>query len=267
MPHVVVIGPGRAGGSLAAALADAGWSLAAAVGRGDDLAAGVAGADVVVIATPDDAVAAVAADLVGVTDAVVVHLSGSLGLDALSGHQRRACLHPLVSLPSPEVGARRLRGAWFAVAGDPVAVAMVESLGGRHVAVADDDRPAYHAAACIASNHLVALLAQVERVAATAGVPLEPYLDLVRGTVDNVAELGCADALTGPAARGDHATLDRHRAVLAPDELEAYDAMVRAAERLAAQRRTAPRHPPTAPAPAPRSADGPDPSGPVHDDG
>jgi predicted short-subunit dehydrogenase-like oxidoreductase (DUF2520 family) len=98
--------------------------------------------------------------------------------------------------------------------------------------VADADRAAYHAAAAIASNHLVALLGQVERVAARAGVPLEAYLDLVRVTLDNVAEMGPAAALTGPVARGDWATVERHRAALPADELVAYDAMVAAARRL-----------------------------------
>jgi len=231
---VVIVGPGRAGGSLARALADAGWDVAAPVGRHDDLLSAVAGAAVVVIATPDAAVAPVAAQLVGHTDAVVVHLAGSLGLDVLAGHPRAGCLHPLVSLPSPEVGAQRLVGAWFATAGDPVVGDVVAALGGRAVAVADDDRAAYHAAACIASNHLVALLGQVARVAEGIGMPLDPYLDLARGSLDNVAALGPRAALTGPAARGDEATLDRHRAVLDAGELAAYDALADLARRLAA---------------------------------
>jgi len=234
-PRVVVIGAGRAGGAFARALAAVGWDVAEPVGRNDDAAAAVRGADVVIIATPDDAVAAVSASLVGLTDGVVMHVSGSLGLEVLTGHQRVGCVHPLVSLPSPDVGARRLVGAWFAVAGDHVTVDIVDALHGRHVQVADEDRAAYHAAACIAANHLVALLAQVERVAATAGVPLDTYMDLVRTTVENVAELGCADALTGPAARGDAATIARHRAAMDSGELEAYDAMVRLAQRLAGQ--------------------------------
>ena len=98
---------------------------------------------------------------------MVVHLSGSLGLDVLAPHPRRAALHPLVPLPDPEVGAGRLAaGVTFAVAGDPVAGRDGRALGGRPVAVADADRAAYHAAACIAANHVVALLGQVERVAA-----------------------------------------------------------------------------------------------------
>ena len=118
---------------------------------------------------------------------------------------------------TPELGARAARGgAWFAVAGRPARRprSSPRSAAGRSRSPTTD-RAAYHAAACIASNHLVALLGQVERVGATAGVPLEAYLDLVRATVDNVAALGPAAALTGPAARGDGATIDRHLAALA----------------------------------------------------
>ena len=230
---LVVIGPGRAGGSLAAALASAGWEVLPSVGHHDDPVAGVAGAALVVIATPDAAVAGVSASLVGHTDAVVLHLAGSLGLDALAGHPRAGCLHPLVSLPSPEVGAQRLVGAWFAVAGDPVVSGIVAALGGRAIELADADRAAYHAAACIASNHLVALMGQVARVAASAGMPVEPYLDLARGSLDNVAALGPQAALTGPAARGDEATLERHRRAIAAEERPAYDALAELARRLA----------------------------------
>jgi predicted short-subunit dehydrogenase-like oxidoreductase (DUF2520 family) len=109
----------------------------------------------------------------------------------------------------------------------------VELLGGRAFEVSDEHRAAYHAAAVIASNHLVALLSQAERVAAAAGVPLEAYLDLVRATVDNVADLGPAAALTGPAARGDWDTIERHLLAMHPDERPAYEALAHAARRLA----------------------------------
>jgi len=97
-----------------------------------------------------------------------------------------------------------------------------------------DQRAGYHAAACIASNHLVALLGQVQRVAANVGLPLEAFLPLARGALDDVELLGPTGALTGPAARGDLATIDRHRQVLHPAELEGYDAGVDLARRLAA---------------------------------
>jgi len=139
-------------------------------------------------------------------------------------------------MPNPDVGASRLQGAWFALAGDPFVRTVVDALGGQWFTVADEDRAAYHAAACIASNHLVALLGQAERVGAAAGVPREAFVDLVRATVENVAALGPARALTGPAARGDVDTLDRHRAALDPSELEAYDAMVLLARRLVTEK-------------------------------
>jgi predicted short-subunit dehydrogenase-like oxidoreductase (DUF2520 family) len=236
---VRVVGPGRAGGALGLVLAAAGWRVAEPVRHGDDPAAAAAGVDVVVIATPDAAVAEVAGAVVARGEVTVVHLAGSLGLDVLAPHEHRAAVHPLTSLPDADTGARRLRGAWFATAASTaragaVVDAIVGACAGRTLRVADADRAAYHAAACIASNHLVGLLGQVERVAATVGVPLEAYLDLVRATVENVAELGPAAALTGPAARGDEPTLERHRGALAADERPGYEAGVALARRLVA---------------------------------
>ncbi len=145
-------------------------------------------------------------------------------------------MHPLVALPDSERGAERLRsGVWFATAGDPLISELVAELGGHEFTIADEARAGYHAAAAIASNHLVALLGQAERVGATAGVPFEALMALVRATVHNVDELGPAAALTGPAARGDNDTIDRHRAALANDELAAYDALVAEARRLAGE--------------------------------
>lgn len=228
-----LVGPGRAGSSLADALVAVGWTDRGRLGRGDDVTTAADDVDVLIIATPDGAIAGVAAAVEPAATTVVLHLAGSVGLDALAPHPRRGALHPLMALPNAAVGAARLReGAWFAVAGDPLVSEIVRELGGRSFEIADADRAAYHAAACIASNHLVALMGQVERVARTVGVPFEAYLDLVRATVDNVDALGPTGALTGPAARGDWTTIERHRAALDPGELAAYDAMVAAARRL-----------------------------------
>jgi predicted short-subunit dehydrogenase-like oxidoreductase (DUF2520 family) len=240
LPTFRVVGPGRAGRSLQLAFERVGWRALAPLGRGDDLTDAAAGADVVVIATPDGAIASTAAAIRPVGGVAVVHLAGSLGLDVLAPHQRRASVHPLVALPDPIAGAQRLIGAWFAVAGDPVARDIVAALDGRAIEVPDDKRALHHAAAVIASNHLVALLGQVERVAADAGVPLEAYLDLVRATVDNVAALGPRDALTGPVARGDWDTVARHLAALPPEERPPYEAMVELALRLTRRAEGAP---------------------------
>jgi predicted short-subunit dehydrogenase-like oxidoreductase (DUF2520 family) len=234
MHSIRIIGPGRAGTSLAAALSARGWAFCGFAGRGDDLSGAADGVDVLVIATPDDAIAEVAAAVEPVAGTTVAHLSGSLGLDALTPHPLRAALHPLVPLPNGEVGAARLcSGVTFAVAGAPAAREIAEGLGGRVVEVADGDRAAYHAAACIAANHVVALLGQVERVAATVGLDLESFLPLARAAVEDVAALGAGAALTGPARRGDWATLSRHLDALPEGERAGYQAGAALATRLA----------------------------------
>ncbi len=234
MTRVRIIGPGRAGTSLATALSRAGWDVLAPLGRDDDLGGAAAGTDLLVIATPDAAIADVAAAVVPDPETAVAHLSGAAGLRPLARHPRRAVLHPLVALPDPERGAERLVGAWFGLAatGDPLAAEAVASLRGRVVHVAETDWPRYHAAAVIASNHLVALLGQAERVAASVGAPVEAFLDLARGSLADVAALGPRDALTGPVRRGDLDTVARHLDALPPEERAAYEAMAAEAGRL-----------------------------------
>jgi len=234
---VRVIGAGRAGRSFAKAIDDlVDWDVIDMRGRGvaiDDAAADV---DLVLIATPDTVVADVAA-AIRPGRAVVAHVAGSLGLDVLAPHDRRAALHPLVSLPDAEIGAERLTGGWFAVAGDPLVADLAAALGGRTFEIADDDRALYHAAAAVASNHLVALLGHAQRLGASVGVPADALMALALGSAENAVALGPAAALTGPAARGDEATLAAHRDAIgrrAPRELAAYEAMLAEARRLAA---------------------------------
>lgn len=246
---LALVGPGRAGTTIAAALRDRGWRVVAVAGRTPDapstraaalrfaapaVAAEVAAtdADVVIVATPDaaieDAAAAVAASVR--PGALVIHLSGARGLDALGAVPARVgALHPLQTLPSADAGGERLAGSWCAIAGDPQVADLAESLELRPVVLDDEDRARYHAAACIASNHLVALL---DQVAAVAPVPLEAYLPLVRATVENVAALGPRAALTGPVARGDSETVRGHLAALPRDERPAYLELARRAHRL-----------------------------------
>ncbi|MCB0995285.1 MAG: 2-amino-4-hydroxy-6-hydroxymethyldihydropteridine diphosphokinase [Acidimicrobiales bacterium] len=235
--RVRLVGPGRAGQSFAAALTRRGWRVEGLLGRDADLAAAAADVDLVLITTPDAAIADVARAIDPDPDVVVAHAAGSLGLEVLGAHARPGAIHPLVSLPNGELGARRLLdGAWFAVAGDPLMDELVQTLDGRSFGVADEHRAVYHAAACVASNHLVALLGQVERLADSIAVPFDAYLALATATLENIGELGPAEALTGPAARGDLDTIERHRAALPPDERDAYDALVREARRLATWR-------------------------------
>lgn len=246
---LALVGPGRAGTSIAGALADRGWRVAAVAGRSVDAPSTVAAsarlgapavavgdaarhADLVIIATPDAAIsgAAVAVAPSVQPDALVIHLSGAHGLEALAAVPARVgALHPLQTFPSVDAGRARLAGSWCAVAGDPQTWALAMQLDLTPVEVADADRVRYHAAACIASNHLVALLDQVARV---APVPLEAFLPLVRASVENVTALGPVAALTGPVARGDVETVRGHLEVLSGADREAYLGMARLARRL-----------------------------------
>lgn len=233
----IVIGPGRAGASFATALAGRGWHCAGVLGRGDDIAGAAGAVDLVLLTVPDDRIASVAA-AVSPGPAVVAHTSGAKSLDVLAPHQRRASLHPLVSLPDPVTGARRLvEGGVFAVSGEPgdrsVVEAAVAALGGRAVEVDDGARALYHATAAVAANHLVALCAQVERLARRAAVPVDAYWDLMATTLENVRTAGPLPSLTGPAARGDTSTIALHLEALPTDERTLYLALANEAARLA----------------------------------
>jgi len=231
-----IVGGGRAGKSFEGALAAAGIEVRGVLHRSDPLRQAAGDTDVVLLAVPDRVVAEVAGAIEPVATTVVLHCSGSLGLDVLAPHPRRASLHPLVTLPDPVIGALRLRGRpFFAVAGDQMAMDLALALNGQPIVVPDDQRSSYHAAACIAANHLVGLLGQVERVAQSVGLPLEAFLPLARGALDDVAMLGPRRALTGPASRRDGVTIDRHRAVLDHAELPGYNSGVALAERLVDQ--------------------------------
>lgn len=241
----VVVGTGRAGGAFSRALAAAGWVVTLVSARPitantasqeelAELAEQVARADIVLIAVSDTAIGTVAAALPG-SSALYLHASGASGLDLLAPHQRVGSLHPLMSLPDAETGARRLLDhCTFAIDGDPLLRDIVESLGGQAVEVAPSQRAAYHAAATIAANHLAALCAQVERLAEEVGVPVAAYWSMMSNTLDNVAAGGAADALTGPAARADWVTIRAHLAALpSNDDRRLYRACCAAAARLA----------------------------------
>ncbi len=233
-----VIGPGRAGRSLRLALERVGHTCVAELRRRDDIIAfDPAGADLVLITVPDGAIAGVASDL-QVGDAVVCHISGATPLSVLERHPRRAALHPLVSLPDPEQGSDALVGAAFAVAAsgpaaEAVVAGVVADLGGRRFTVDDDHRAAYHATATVAANHLVALCAHVERLAAGASVPAEVFWPLMAGALSNVIETGSAAALTGPIQRGDWDTVRAHLAAIDAGERELYRHLAVATARLA----------------------------------
>jgi predicted short-subunit dehydrogenase-like oxidoreductase (DUF2520 family) len=236
---IAIVGAGRLGTALAAALRAGGHDVLGPLGRGSSLE----GATTVLLCVPDGEIAAAAAAVPA--GPLVGHCSGATSLDVLAPHEAFS-LHPLMTVPAG-AGADVFAGAGCAVDGStPRAVAAAEALaaalGMRAARVAPEDRAAYHAAASIASNFLVTLEGVAERLAATAGVDRELLAPLVRAAVENWAARGAADSLTGPIARGDEATVARQRAAVverAPDLVAVYDALADATRALAARDRRA----------------------------
>ncbi len=266
-----IVGPGRTGLALGLLLHRAG-AVAPLVytGRGDAAPAHPlfaadppaatylpwrdappAGVGGVLLAVPDAAIPDVAARLAGLPlppGIPVLHLSGSVEIEALAplaraGHPVGG-VHPLCAVADPVEGADRLRGATFGVEGEGAARGLAERIvraaGGTALELAPGSRTAYHAAAVFASNYVVALLAVAERLMESAGIPAErarPALaGLATGAVENVRDRGPAAALTGPVARGDAETVARHLARLSGDERRLYSLLAAEALRLARAR-------------------------------
>jgi predicted short-subunit dehydrogenase-like oxidoreductase (DUF2520 family) len=207
-PACTVVGAGRLGTVLAAALSDA-----PALRRGEPIPPT---AEVVLLTVPDGKIAEVARTIGD--GPLLGHCSGATGLEVFDGREAFS-LHPLMSVPTgsePSV----LRGAGAAVDGSSeralgVAKTLAASLGMLATRVKPEDRVAYHAAGAMAANFLVALEACAERLAATTGITRAQLAPLVLATAEQWARLGPEAALTGAIARGDEGTVERHRAAIA----------------------------------------------------
>jgi predicted short-subunit dehydrogenase-like oxidoreductase (DUF2520 family) len=263
---IAVVGAGRAGTAFAVLLARAGHEIVAVSGR--DHTALRAGyflrgtpmrpavdacrmAEVVMVGVPDDVIQEVVEELAAGGafrgGQWVLHFSGAAGLDELAAAEGEGAgvlaVHPLQTFPTVEAGVERLPGSAVAVtahaeAGYDLGERLAAEAGGRPFRLMDELRPLYHAAAVLASNDLVALLGLALRAFEAAGVPdaLRAMLPLARASLDNVAALGPADALTGPVARGDAGTVARNLQALervAPELIPPYVALGRAAAALA----------------------------------
>ena len=257
---VGVVGAGRVGAVLGAALARAGHRVtgvsavsAASLGRAADLLPGVpvrevpdvvAHAELVLLAVPDDALAPLVAGLTA-TDAwpagqIVVHTSGRHGVavlePALRHHVLPLALHPAMTFTGTSMDLDRLVDCCFGVTCDdvlrPVAEALVVEMGAEPVWVAEADRPTYHLALAHGANHLVTLTSEAMELLARAGVaePRRVLGPLLRASLENALRLGDA-ALTGPVARGDVGTVEDHLRELdrlSPEIRRTYVALARA---------------------------------------
>ncbi|WP_299446766.1 Rossmann-like and DUF2520 domain-containing protein [uncultured Phycicoccus sp.] len=257
---VGVVGAGRVGAVLGAALARAGHRVTGAYAVSDaslaraaallpgvpveDVATVVAGAELVILAVPDDALADLVAGLSATggwqAGQIVVHTSGRSGtavLDPVRAHHAMPlALHPAMTFTGTAMDLDRLADCTFGVTADEalraVAEALVLEMGGSPVWVEEEDRLAYHAALAHGANHLVTLTVEAMDVLTRAGVedPRAVLAPLLHAAVDNALRMGDA-ALTGPVARGDVGTVRAHLRELdrlAPDIRRTYVALARA---------------------------------------
>jgi predicted short-subunit dehydrogenase-like oxidoreductase (DUF2520 family) len=256
---VGVIGAGRVGAVLGAALADAGHDVVAAAGLSTDSAERaarllpgvplvpadqvVAASDLVVLAVPDDTLPGLVAGLAGTgawrAGQIAFHTSGAHGLAVLAPAERAGvlplALHPAMTFSGAIEDADRLPGAPFAVTSRPehrpVAETLVLEMGGAPFFVAEEDRRLYHAALVTGANHLVTLVAEAADLLRSAGVaaPERVLTPLLSAALDNGLRRGDR-GLTGPVSRGDAGTVAEHLDTLAeraPASVDAYVAMAR----------------------------------------
>ncbi|MBC3981731.1 DUF2520 domain-containing protein [Streptomyces sp. AC536] len=256
---VGVVGAGRVGPALAAALRLAGHRPVAASGVSDasvrraaELLPGVplvspaevlARAELVLLTVPDDVLPGLVEGLVE-TGAVrpgqlLAHTSGRYGTGVLDPALRAGALplalHPAMTFTGTAVDVERLAGCSFGVTAPEelrlAAEALVIEMGGEAEWIAEEARPLYHAALAIGANHLVTLVAQARELLQEAGVaaPGRMLGPLLGAALDNALRSGDA-ALTGPVARGDAGTVAAHVAELrrrAPQVVPGYLAMAR----------------------------------------
>jgi predicted short-subunit dehydrogenase-like oxidoreductase (DUF2520 family) len=248
-PLVVgVVGAGRVGAVLGAALVAAGHSVVAVaagsatsreraarllpdvpIRSADDVAR--AATDLLLIAVPDDALADVAAALrvSWRTTRAVAHTSGAHGVAVLD-HADGMALHPAMTFTGEVGDLDRLPGtAWGITARDRAfAARIIADLGGVPEWVSEADRPLYHAALAHGANHLVTLVNEAADLLRAAGVeqPARVLAPLLHAALDNALLLGDA-ALTGPVSRGDAGTIAKHLDRLPADAVPAYLALAR----------------------------------------
>lgn len=264
---VGIVGAGKVGAVMGAALRAADHDIVGATGVSEDTLARIDAllpgvpvldpeavvrtANVVFLTVPDDSIAAVCAGLASLgawrPGQIVVHTAGRLGTEALADAARCGAMplaiHPAMTFTGTSLDLTRMTGAAFAVSGAapllPIAQALAVEMGGEPFILDDADRPAYHAALVHSANHVVTAVSQAGGLLARLGVeePARVLGPLVHASVDGALgdAPGAVTTLTGPVVRGDAGTVAAHVQALAGNEemLLAYRAMARATADLA----------------------------------
>jgi predicted short-subunit dehydrogenase-like oxidoreductase (DUF2520 family) len=249
-PALVIVGCGKVGTAMANLLSRSGYLISGVVtsrletarksaeatgaGRYSDCPWELTPeADVVFITTPDDRIAAVCGEIAENNgfqgESVVLHCSGALSSRILGPARDRgafaASLHPLQSFASADQAVRLVPGSFCAIEGDaealPIVRQIVKDIGGLLLEITPEKKTLYHAAAVAASNYLVTLIGLAVELNRAAGLSsdagYEALVPLVRGTLRNIGSRGVPDALTGPIARGDVATVAAHLEAMEKD--------------------------------------------------
>ena len=271
VPKVGIVGAGPVGTALGVAISRAGWPVAAVASRDAgrrerfgllvpgarafiEPAAVLEAAELVILAVPDDTIPAMAGKMRLYSGQALVHTSGLLGSEVLEAARGAGshigAFHPLVSFTSDvDRSVEAIKGATIALEGDDSIMGLLadlaEAIGGVAVRLPRGTKPAYHAAAVLASGGLIALLDAIVTLGAAAGLDergsLAVFGRLMEQTLANAQAIGVGAALTGPITRGDAGTLEAHLEALerlAPDVVALYVAAARREVHLAEQRRT-----------------------------
>jgi len=246
---VSIIGAGVVGRAVGRVLRERGYEILAVASRSSasvqeavgfigggraarSLSAAAKSADIVLMTTSDGAVRKACEQIASQKGfkrgSTVLHFSGALASSELAAaHERKAfvgSLHPMQSFPSAEEAVKRFRGTVFTFEGDreaeAVASKLVEDLDGRMISMTASAKALYHAACCVLSNYTVSVvdfgLALLELSGFSRKDAQKAVMPLLKGTIKNLEDLGSPAALTGPVARGDGETIERHLEALAP---------------------------------------------------
>ena len=239
--NFAIIGAGMVGTAIGSLLKKAGYEIvaiadksAAALQRTQPYTSGksyrkpqevLRETDCILITTPDDIILSICRDIAQsplIKGKYIFHMSGAGGLDLLEPAKKAGAavgsIHPLQSFSSIDNAIQNIPSSYFGITADAKAVkvaeAIVLALGGIPIYITAKQKPLYHAAACVASNYLVSLLNVVESIYQSIGISekdaKKAYLPLIYGSLKNIEISGSIQALTGPIARGDSGTIQKH---------------------------------------------------------
>ena len=254
MIKIGFIGAGTVATALAVGLHSKGYSIVAVSSRSQTSATNLVqmvngyyavshnqdvadAADLVFIATPDDAITSVATQVQWRPGHSVVHCSGAdstaILLSARKSGAHIGVFHPLQTFADLREATKNIPGTTFALEAEEPLLgtlkALATALGGHWIELEAKDRVLYHAAAVFTCNYLITLIKLATDLWQTFAIPPEPatqsLLPLIRGTINNIDTLGIPGCLTGPIARGDSGTIKKHLSALqkvVPDLVSTY---------------------------------------------